>query len=86
MKCHLYPFKFNQAWLLDDNFDALVSSSWKAPAPSDGHMFDFNFKLQRLKNDVKTWEKNKNTLRTKEISEIDQAILVFSLMRILPPL
>ena len=66
-ECHLYPFKFNRAWLLDDDFAALVSSSWKDPAPSTGPMFDFSFKLQRLKNDVKTWEKLKNTLITKEI-------------------
>ena len=37
-------------------------------------MFDFSFKLQRLKNDVKTWEKRKNALRTKEINEVDHAI------------
>ena len=37
-------------------------------------MFNFNYKLQRLKNDVKTWEKKKKSLRTKELAEIDQAI------------
>ena len=74
MKCHFYPFKFNQAWLLDDDFAALVTSSWKEPSPSAEPMLNFNYKLQRLKNEVKTWEKKKNTLRTKELAEIDLAI------------
>ena len=38
-------------------------------------MFDVSYKLQRLKNIFKTWEKQKSTLRAKEISEIDLAIL-----------
>ena len=46
-----------------------------APAPIVGPMFDFSYKLQRLKNTIKTWEKQKTTLRAKEISEIDLAIL-----------
>ena len=71
----MYPFKFNRAWLLEDEFDALVTSSWKEPSPSIGPMFNFNYKLQRLKNEVKTWEKKKNRLRTKELAEIDIAIV-----------
>ena len=42
-------------------------------------MFEFSYKLQRLKNTVKTWEKQKSTLRAKEISEIDLAILTLLL-------
>ena len=38
-------------------------------------MLNFNYKLQRLKNEVKTWEKNKNRLRTKELIEIDLSIV-----------
>ena len=26
-----YPFKFNKAWLMEDDFTPLVESSWKAP-------------------------------------------------------
>ena len=38
-------------------------------------MFNINFKLQRLKNEVKTWEKEKNRQRTKELAEINLAIV-----------
>ena len=54
LRCHLYPFKFNRAWLLEKDFGDLVHKSWRAPTTSAGPMFDINFKLQRFKNEVKT--------------------------------
>ena len=75
LKCHLYPFKFNRAWLLEAYFDALITTSWIALVPIVDPMFDISYKFQRLKNTVKTWEKQKTTLRVKEISKIDLAII-----------
>ena len=65
-----YPIKFNRAWLLEDDFALLVSSSWNSPMAS-GHT---NFldtlaqKLGRLKGTVKEWEKIMILTKAKELT------------------
>ena len=74
--CHLYPFKFNRSWLLEDDFSPLVSSSWKATSqhrPCD-HLETLSHKLKRLKNTVKTWKRNKKLSRKQEMMDIDTEI------------
>ena len=49
------PFKFNRAWLLEEEFKLLVRSSWNATLDSSDlyHMDLFTHKLHRLKGTVK---------------------------------
>ena len=48
---HCCPFKFNRAWLLEEDFAHLVLSSWKVPLDKDDycHMDILSLKLRRLK-------------------------------------
>ena len=59
---HCWPFKFNRAWLMEEDFAHLVLSSWKAPLDMDdySHMDVLTLKLRRLKGTVKAWERVKN--------------------------
>ena len=54
-----YRFKFNRAWLLEDDFSSLVNSSWMAPLTMGPltHLDSFSLKLGRLKGSVKRWER-----------------------------
>ena len=62
---HCWPFKFNRAWLLEEDFAHLVLSSWKVPLDKDDycHMDVLSLKLQRLKGTIKEWERAKNLER-----------------------
>ena len=62
-----WPFKFNRAWLLEEDFAHLVLSSWKTPLDFDdySHMDVLTLKLRRLKSIVKDWERLKNHERRK---------------------
>ena len=50
-----FPFKFNRAWLVDDDFAPLVLSSWKTPLAlyDYSHMDALSLNLRRLKDIVK---------------------------------
>ena len=59
------PFKFNRAWLVEDDFAPLVFLSWKGPLALDdcSHVDALYFKLHRLKGIVKDRERKKNLER-----------------------
>ena len=58
------------------DFCDLVIFSWSSLVPSTlGPMSVLSFKLQRLKDNVKDWEKRTTLARTKEAKEIDSTIL-----------
>ena len=71
-----FPFKFNRAWLVEDDFAPLVLSSWKTPLDLDGysHMDVFTLKLCRLKCTVKEWERMKNHEMKLQILDINEGI------------
>ena len=52
---HNYPFKFNQAWLLDEDFSHMVKEAWPMILPVDhkDDMDSLSQKLRLLKNKVK---------------------------------
>ena len=52
---HCWPFKFNRAWLMEEDFAHLVLSSWKAPLDMDdySHIDVLTLKLHKLKGYVK---------------------------------
>ena len=59
------PFRFSPLWLLQDNFQQVVSNSWTLPVPGSPS-FSWEQKLKRLKADLKSWAKllsNPTTLR-----------------------
>ena len=66
---HCRPFKFNRAWLMEEDFAQLVSSSWKAPLTMENfiHMDVLTLKLHKLKGTLKVWEKAKNLERKQQI-------------------
>ena len=66
---HGRPFKFNRAWLMEEDFAQPVSSSWKAPLTAENfsHMDVLILKLRRLKGTLKAWEKEKNLERKQQI-------------------
>ena len=70
------PFKFNRAWLLEEDFKHLVLSSWKAPLEliDHCHMDLLTHKLRRLKGSVKVWERAKNLERQQQILDINIGI------------
>ena len=77
-----YPFKFNKAWLLEDDFSPFFGSSWKAPL-AIGHtnpLDSLTGKLGRLKGIIKGWERKKNCERKQFIMDINDEISNMLLM------
>ena len=73
--CHLYPFKFNRAWLLKKYLGDIVNSSWETEVHSSfDPMSALTYKLKRLKGSVKDWEKRMVLEKAKETIEIDFSI------------
>ena len=74
-RCHLYPFKFNRAWLMEKDFSEIVSSSCNTQllCPLD-LMSTLTCKLKKLKETVKAWEKDMNRTKAKETLEVDRDI------------
>ena len=70
------PFKFNRAWILEEDFAHLVLSSWKAPLNLIDycHMDVLTFKLRRLKGFVKDWERANNIERKQQLLDINDGI------------
>ena len=64
---HLYPFKFNQSWLLEKDFPMVVNTSWALDTslPTLDHMSVLNHKVKRLKSVAKIWEKTNCSLGLK---------------------
>lgn len=73
---HLYPFKFNGAWLTDEGFSNMVCSNWISDSPSsiEDYMVSLVYKLKRLKGVVKSWEKNQKMIRSDLLATIDYEI------------
>ncbi|KAK9057871.1 hypothetical protein SSX86_022710 [Deinandra increscens subsp. villosa] len=64
------PFKFFNSWLNDNEFDKVVVSSWVKQLIHVSKFIVFKNKLKRLKEDLKTWRKN----RMPNSSMLDSAI------------
>lgn len=67
------PLKFNSAWLLEDNYKALVISSWTHLIPSQSQYFMQMWadNIQKIKKVTKVWagaflEKQNDLLKTTE--------------------
>ena len=73
---HSYPFKFNQDWLLDEDFSQIVENSWKeiVPFSVDDYMRGLVYKLKRLKGVVKGWEKSQLEKICKDLLTIETKI------------
>jgi len=78
-----YPFRVFHSWFEIDGIDELIVKSWGEPVThNENAMVRFKLKLQRLKNVLKDWNKerrlkaaeSKNRLKM-DISSIDQKIL-----------
>ena len=73
--CHLYPFKFIRDWLLEKDFSDIVYTSWNTQIhPPLDLMSTLTFKLKRLEETIKAWEKNMKQTKAKEAREVDLAI------------
>ena len=66
---HLYPFKFNQSWLLEKDFPMVVNTSWALDTslPTLDHMSLLNHKLKMPKSVAKIWEKRNCSLGIKRL-------------------
>ena len=51
------PFRFSPLWLLQENFQQVVSDSWSIPLPGSPS-FSWEQKLKRLKATLKNWAKH----------------------------
>ena len=73
---HNYPFKFNQAWLLDQDFTQMVNRVWPVlqSYEADDKMGSLSHKLRMLKSEVKAWTKNKSSVMEKDSLRLDVEI------------
>ena len=54
-----YPFKFNQSWLVNEEFVKMIRAEWPLIRSDNSMdaMFELSFKLRVLKDKVKSWTK-----------------------------
>ena len=59
---HIYPFKFNRSWLLDDDLLQMVKDVWPSlfPDSSQDDMCRLSHKLRIIKQRVKDWTRTKS--------------------------
>ncbi|GJY08595.1 putative RNA-directed DNA polymerase, partial [Tanacetum coccineum] len=71
------PFKLFNSWMLNPQFDALVTLSWNSAQHLDGSnpFIHFKEKMKRLKYDIKNWSRQSVNSRNQEQEELKQEII-----------
>ncbi|GKD86596.1 ribonuclease H-like domain-containing protein [Tanacetum coccineum] len=71
------PFKLFNSWMLNSEFDALVTLSWNSAQHIDGSnsFIHFKEKMKRLKYDIKNWSRQSVNSRNQEQEELKQEII-----------
>lgn len=69
-----YPFKFNHAWLDDENFKFMVKDKWLEMnmVRSDSLMLSLMIKLKSLKSCVLKWDKERKFKMREELYHIER--------------
>ncbi|GJY06227.1 RNA-directed DNA polymerase, eukaryota, reverse transcriptase zinc-binding domain protein [Tanacetum coccineum] len=71
------PFKLFNSWMLNPQFDALVTLSWNSAQHIDGSnsFIHFKEKIKRLKYDIKNWSRQSVNSRNQGQEELKQEII-----------
>ena len=69
-----FPFKFNRAWLLSEDFSALVHSSWAFELSLQDYdaMSYLVQKLKRLKGEFRIWEKRQKETQFQALLDLEK--------------
>ena len=70
---HNFPFKFNHAWILDEDFSRMVKEEWTRLPLGDhtDEMDALSQKLRLLKRKVKAWTHSKSLVMKQDLISID---------------